>query len=48
MTGVGEFPKLTCPAGPVVAGVNSSAPRPSFDTVMTPPQIAQRARTIGP
>src|SRR5439155_10814492 len=44
ITGVGALPKFT--AG-VARGVNSSAAcAPSLDTVITPPQTAQRARTI--
>jgi hypothetical protein len=55
MTGVGAFPNVSgapAAAAAAVVGVNSSpAPppaRPSLAIVMTPPQIAQRARTIAP
>jgi hypothetical protein len=57
MTGVGAFPNVSgapAAAAAAVVGVNSSPPppprpaRPSLAIVMTPPQIAQRARTIAP
>ena len=49
IAGVGAFPKFTA-TGVGAPGVNSSpaAPVPSRETVMTPPQTAQRARTIAP
>ena len=50
ITGVGAVPRLRVGMRSVDDGVNSSAasPGPSFDIVITPPQTAHRARTIGP
>lgn len=49
MAGVGALPKFIG-TGVGEPGVNSSplAPAPSRNTVITPPQTAQRARTMGP
>lgn len=53
IAGVGALPNVIGTGrgavAPISAGVNSStAPVPSFDTVITPPHTAQRARTSAP